>query len=164
MSRSVARRMRCQQPVTYLAHRATASGQARHMVCGRTGTRVCIGHCKCQADLTQQGNIRGVVADECALPRGHSECLRQGAKIAHLVATSLDHVPDGEFPAAAGHGRGAAPGNDGNADAGVRQRLQPVTVLDVETLQLLATRAVIQAPIGKHAIHIQDQQANRGRG
>jgi hypothetical protein len=164
MSRSLVRGMRCQQPVADLAYRAAAPSQAGHMVCGSTGAGVRIGNRKSQSDLAQQRNIGGVIPNECALRGRHTELLGEGAKVAHFVATSLDHMADREFPTAPGHCRGAAPGNDGNVDAGVRQRLQAVAVLDVETLQLLPARAVIHASIGEHAIHIQDQQANRGRG
>jgi len=156
--------MCCQQSVTYLAYRAAAPSQTGHVVCGSAGAGVRIGNRKSQSHLAQQGNIRGVITNECALRGRHAELHSQGAKIAHFVLASLDHVADGEFPTAACHRRGAAPGNDGDVDAGVRQQLQSVAVLDVETLQWLAARAVIQAAIGEHAIHIQDQQANRGRG
>ena len=156
--------MRCQQSVTYLAHRAAPPAKAGHMMRGGAGARVRIGNRKRQAYRAQQGHIRGVITDECTLRGRHAELHGQGAKIAHFVATSLDHVADGEFSTAPGHRGGAAPGNDGDVDAGVRQRLQSVAVLDVETLQRLPARTVIQASIGEHAIHIQDQQANRGRG
>ena len=43
--------------------------------------------------------------------------------------------------------------------------MSPAIRIDSSTgRKLFATRAVIQAPIGQHAIHIEDQQANRGRG
>jgi hypothetical protein len=61
-------------------------------------------------------------------------------------------------------GRGAAAGNDGDADAGVRQQLESMAILDAETLQLLAARAIVQTPIGEHAIHVQYQQTNGSRG
>jgi hypothetical protein len=134
------------------------------MVCGSAGAGVSVGNRKCQTDLAQHGNVRGVIPNECTLCGRHPELHRQDPKVPQFVVTSLDHMADGEFPTAACHRRGAAPGNDGDADAGTRQGFQSVTVLDVEALQLLAARAVIQAPIGEHAIHIQDQQANRSRG
>lgn len=156
--------MRGQQPVTYLAHGAAAPRQSGYMVCGSTGAGVRISHCESQSDLAQQGNIRDVITNECTLRGCHTEPHGQGAEVVHLIATALDHVGNGEFAAATRHRRRAAPGYDGDIDAGMRQRLQSVAVLDVEALQLLAARAVIQAAIGEHAIHIQDQQANRGRG
>jgi hypothetical protein len=45
----------------------------------------------------------------------------------------------------------------------VGQHLQAMAVLDIEALQLLAARAVVHAPIGEHAIDIQNQKTNGGR-
>jgi hypothetical protein len=123
-----------------------------------------VGDGKRQSDLAQQWHVRRIITNERALRGRHTQPCRQGAEIAHFVGASLDHVPDAEFPAAARHGRRTAPGDDGDRDAGVRQRLQAVAVLDTEALQLLAARAVLHTPVGQHAIHVQDQQANGGRG
>ena len=157
-------RARRQQPVAYLAHCPAATRKPCRVMRRCPCTGMGVGDGKRQSDRAQQWDVRRIVTNERALRGRHTQLCRQGAEIAYFVGTSLDHVPDAEFPAAARHGRRAAPGNDGDNDAGVRQRLQAVAVLDVETLQLLAARAVIHTPVGQHSIHVQDQQANGGRG
>jgi hypothetical protein len=152
------------QSIAHLAHGSVASAQAGHVVCGGAGARMRIGNRKSQAHFPQQGNIRGVIANKCALRGCHPELHGQGAKVAQLVSTTLDYVADAELPTATGDGRRAASGNDGDADAGLRQALQAMAVFDIERLQRLAARAVIQAAIGEHPVNIQYQQANRGRG
>ena len=164
MSWSVSGRMRRQQPVADLAHRAAATTQTGHMVRGSPCARVRVSDGEGQSDLLQQRNVRRIIANVRALRRRHCQLHGQGPKVAQLIGAALDHMADAEVPTAAGHGGGAAPGNDGDRDARAGHALQSMAILDIEALQLLAARPVIHAPVGEHAIDIQNQQANDGRG
>ena len=156
--------MRLQQPIADFAHRAAAAFCNGDMVSRRACTAVRVGHRKCQSDRAQQCHIGGVITHVGALRWRYFEPRGQRLKIAQLVATTLDHVADPEFPAAARDGAGTAPRNDGDRNPGAGQQFQSKAVFDIETLQLLAARSVIHPAICEHAIDIQDQQANRRRG
>ena len=153
-----------EQPVAHLTYCAAAATQTRHMVSGRARTGMRISHGKGQSDLAQQRNVRRVITNVRALRRRHFQLRGQGPKGRQLIGAALDHMADAKFPAAARHGGGAAPGNDGDRNPGACQALQSMAILDIEALQLLAARPVVHPPVGEYAIHIQNQQANEGRG
>ena len=84
-------------------------------------------------------------------------------KVAHLVAAALHQMTNAQFPTASRDRGRAAPGDDGDRNAGARQTLHTVAILDIEGLQLLTARPVVDTPIGEHAIHIEDQQTDASR-
>ena len=73
-------------------------------------------------------------------------------------STPWMHVPDAELARAPRDRGRLAAGNDGDGDAGRRHLLDAVPVPHVENLQRFSARAVVQAPVGEHAVDVQHQQ------
>src|SRR6266850_1946332 len=152
--------LRLQHELRDFAHGATAARRSRDPVHSRTHLRHRVRHRCRKTNPRKYCKIGPIVTDVAAAQRVHAGIVQQVLEAGHLVARALQNTLDAEFACTHRHYLGLARSEYRYLDPALTQQLDAVTVAHVEGLHRLAARAVVKAPVGQHAVDVENHQAN----
>ena len=147
-----------QQQVAELARRAFAAPRGGDPVRGRARLGMAVGRRASEARARHQRQVGPVVADHRHVGPLELQRVEQGLRGRQLVARAVAGVREPQVGDAPAQRRAVAAADDQRRDAGLRQQLQAMAIEHVKGLDPLAGVVDEQAPVGEHAIDIEDRR------